>query len=273
MLLRNERLRSDQPLKLMAGSILCGDRFNTKPTLARFLFFNDTSSVSTGYGAGKAAILARSTGGASSYGAEIAVIGAANGVTEYLADASISILTTGAATGVADIPATANANITISASSLTGTVDFEATATAAIFVIGAALAKVDIAAVAVGGLLLSSSLTSGATYFAEAGPVSQELTTDAIANAVWAALAAANNNTGSMGEKLNDAGSASNPWTEVIEPPYTASDLLKLLASFAAGDATGLDGNSVFKSLDGTKDRFEGTVTSTTRTITSRDVS
>ena len=35
-----------------------------------------------------------------------------------------------------------------------------------------------------------------------------------VASAVWGALAAANNTGGTMGEKLNDAGSAANPWTE-----------------------------------------------------------
>jgi hypothetical protein len=87
------------------------------------------------------------------------------------------------------------------------------------------------------------------------------LSTANVGQAVWAALAAANNDAGTMGEKLNDAGSASNPWTEVIESGYTAQ-----------GDATGLEnGSPVFKGLDGTTDRIEGTYVAGVRTITTRD--
>lgn len=42
------------------------------------------------------------------------------------------------------------------------------------------------------------------------------LTTSNVGPAVWAALAAANNVTGTMGEKLNDAGSAGNPWAALL---------------------------------------------------------
>ena len=41
-----------------------------------------------------------------------------------------------------------------------------------------------------------------------------ELTAASIAAAVWAALAAANNGAGTMGEKLNDAGGAADPWDD-----------------------------------------------------------
>jgi hypothetical protein len=41
-----------------------------------------------------------------------------------------------------------------------------------------------------------------------------DLTPDAIATAVWAAVAAANNTAGTMGEKLNDAGGAADPWDD-----------------------------------------------------------
>lgn len=98
------------------------------------------------------------------------------------------------------------------------------------------------------------------------------MTPAAIAEAVWSALATLNNNPGSLGEKLNDAGSASNPWTETIEGSLTAADLLRLLVAVAAGDATGLNGSSiVFKSLDGTTDRIIATISGGSRTITAVD--
>ncbi len=99
------------------------------------------------------------------------------------------------------------------------------------------------------------------------------LTTANVGPAVWAAIATQNDTAGSMGEKLNDAGSASNPWTEVIESGYTAAQILKLIAAAVQGDASGLEsGAPVFKGLDGTTDRITATYSSGTRTVTDRDV-
>ena len=99
------------------------------------------------------------------------------------------------------------------------------------------------------------------------------LTTATVGPAVWAAIATQNDTAGSMGEKLNDAGSASNPWTEVIESGYTAAQILKLIAAAVQGDASGLEsGAPVFKGLDGTTDRITATYSSGTRTVTDRDV-
>jgi len=98
------------------------------------------------------------------------------------------------------------------------------------------------------------------------------LTTGNVGAAVWAAIASANNTAGTMGEKLNDAGSASNPWTEVIESGYTAAEILRLLAAVAQGDASGLEsGAPVFKSIDGATDRVTATYSGGTRTVTGRD--
>jgi len=91
------------------------------------------------------------------------------------------------------------------------------------------------------------------------------LTTSNVGPAVWSALAAANNDPGSMGEKLNDAGSASNPWTEVLETGFTAGELLLITAAAVAGTLTRVDnGNGTFtitiRGLDGTTDRIVGIV-------------
>lgn len=58
------------------------------------------------------------------------------------------------------------------------------------------------------------------------------LSTANVGQAVWAALAASNNDPGTMGEKLNDAGSAANPWTEDLsgtQTPGTAGFMLKVV--------------------------------------------
>jgi hypothetical protein len=121
----------------------------------------------------------------------------------------------------------------------------------------------------------SGLLTAIAFMEAEAGGATP-LSPEGLAAAVWNAAAASFNDVGSMGEKLNDAGSASNPWTEVIESGYTAAEVLRILMAVASGrtDITDLGGGSAtvkFKSIDGTKDRIEATMTGSERTTVSID--
>lgn len=89
-----------------------------------------------------------------------------------------------------------------------------------------------------------------------------ELSPENLADAVWAAVAADNDAAGTMGEKLNDAGSASNPWTEVIEGTYTAAELLRIMAAVLAGQLSGASGTTItILGLDGSTDRIVATVT------------
>jgi hypothetical protein len=57
----------------------------------------------------------------------------------------------------------------------------------------------------------------------------------------------------------------------VVEGTLTVRQALRLLLAQAAGNATGLDGNPQFKSLDGSKTRVGGTLSGGSRTITVRD--
>lgn len=54
----------------------------------------------------------------------------------------------------------------------------------------------------------------------------------------------------------------------VVENNLTLADVQRLLLAVAAGDATGLDSNPVFKSQDGTTDRITGTLAGGNRTVT-----
>jgi len=120
--------------------------------------------------------------------------------------------------------------------------------------------------------LVDATLTGTGELSADLVVTGTGLTTGNVGAAVWAAIASANNTAGTMGEKLNDAGSGSNPWTEVIEAGYTAAEILRILAAHAAGSATGLEGaNPQFTGLDGTTVRIDGTYSSGTRTIDSLD--
>ena len=56
-----------------------------------------------------------------------------------------------------------------------------------------------------------------------------------------------------------------------IEGGLTLKQALRILLAHAAGDATGLDGNPAFKSIDGSKTRVGGTISGGTRTVTIRD--
>lgn len=88
-----------------------------------------------------------------------------------------------------------------------------------------------------------------------------EFSADNLARAVWDALAASYNNAGTMGEKMNDAGSASNPWTEEIEPGYTAEEILRIIAAVLAGKVSGAGtGTEVFRDITDVKDRVTSTV-------------
>lgn len=116
-------------------------------------------------------------------------------------------------------------------------------------------------------LLVGSGAATGSTLTGigelEADIVSfGALSVEGMREAVWDAVAASYNNPGTMGEKMNDAGSASNPWTEVIESGYTAAEILRILASVAAGKSSGQPTAPVFRDIADTKDRVSGTVDS-----------
>lgn len=86
------------------------------------------------------------------------------------------------------------------------------------------------------------------------------LSPESLAAAVWNALAANFNDAGTMGEKMNDAGSAANPWTEVITGTYTAADILKILSAVVAGKSSGHPLAPIFRDIIDSKDSVSGTV-------------
>lgn len=60
-----------------------------------------------------------------------------------------------------------------------------------------------------------------------------------IVNAVWSALASDNNESGSMGELLNNSGAGANPWTTDIEGGLTALEAMRLIVAAVAGKVSG----------------------------------
>ena len=101
---------------------------------------------------------------------------------------------------------------------------------------------------------MEATINIGGVTYAEAADV---------AAAVWSASAALNNDVGTMGEKLNDAGGAANPWTEVIEGSYTAAEMLRIIAAALAGELSGAATTTItIQGIDGVTDRIIATVTS-----------
>ena len=108
-------------------------------------------------------------------------------------------------------------------------------------------------------------------YLAGTSSSDAEFSPDNLAAAVWGAIAGDYNAAGTMGEKLNDAGSASNPWTEVIESGYTAEEILRILLAVAAGK-TSISGSDVaFRDVADTKDRVAASMTGSERTTVTLD--
>jgi hypothetical protein len=134
---------------------------------------------------------------------------------------------------------------------------------------------------------MSSSLAGLGTFIITSGAIpgymeaqitlSTELSPENLAAAVWNAVAASFNSAGTMGEKMNDAGSASNPWTEVIEGSYTAAELLRLLTAVAAGKSTITDNGDgtktiIFRDINDTRDTVEAEIEASERTSVTLDL-
>jgi len=81
---------------------------------------------------------------------------------------------------------------------------------------------------------ITANLTGIARLEASIFVNSGTATVNELVEGVWSAVAANNNTAGTMGEKLNDAGSAGNPWTDTTT--YGAGTKGKLLQD-AADDA------------------------------------
>ena len=74
------------------------------------------------------------------------------------------------------------------------------------------------------------------------------------------------------GDALSTANIGAAVWAQVIESGFTAEQILRIIAAFAAGDGTDLEGgNPAFTGLDGATTRIEGAYAAGTRTITNLD--
>lgn len=141
------------------------------------------------------------------------------------------------------------------------------------------IASMYITATILAEAVLTGDIDAGAFMSADiyVGAAVDPLSPTSLAAAIWNAVANEFNDAGSMGEKLNDSGSASNPWTETIEGLYTAEDVLKILFSIAVGKTTITPGSGdtatvIFRDANDTEDRVTATLDGSERVNVILDV-
>jgi hypothetical protein len=118
---------------------------------------------------------------------------------------------------------------------------------------------------------LTATMKGWADMSANITSAGDVVTAQSCAAAVWNALAAAYDTSGTMGEQLNNVGAGANPWTSPIEGSYTAEDIMKILLSVMAGKTTIVKGSGTtatvkFRDVNDTKDRVVATMDGSQRT-------
>ena len=240
--------------------------------MANRINFDALASVPSGYPPSVAIVPPMFPGAMSSYRkAKVTINGAVTGALGLngIATGSVSLVGSaiggliagGVASGVVTINGTAAMFAAVS-SAATGVITVGGTATAG--AIGHMLASGNI-------IVDGDAIPFGIGWMDANSDFGNELTADKLASAVWNKVAGDVNVAGTMGEKLNDAGSATNPWTEVIESGYTATQILRLLARVAAGKTTIADlgggaATVTFRDLADTKDAVVADMTGSNRT-------
>lgn len=221
--------------------------------------FAATAAIPYGYYGGRGAWVQPKKGGAVSGVNAIALTLGASGAgsmgVNTSGTASITFDLTGvgglisSASGVASISLSASGNI-FAAKYTSGSAGITLGATGTVKAIGHTGGTA--------GMTLGASWTPYAVGWVSGTTAEAGLTPTGIASAVWGSTAASYNAAGTMGEKLNGAGSAGNPWTEVIESGLTAAEVLRILAAAMAGSSQKTGSTIVFKGMDGTTDRITG---------------
>lgn len=267
--------------RFMGGSLLndqCG--WNLHPA-ARNAMFSNYASIPNGTTHPVAWHPARTGGGVASYTdlsssieTQTAQLAAGKNLTANL-DAAIA-LTNADLDQIVNLLANISASITTTTAILAAVAALEAAITASGTITTAQLgAIVGMLANLNGTGLLSAN--NFATAFISADINSNTpLSPNSLAAAVWNAVAGDFNDTGTMGEKLNDAGSASNPLTEIVEGTLTLGDVMRIILAIQTGKTTivptGPGTATVsFRSLDDSKTRVEAEMDESERIVVTLD--
>jgi hypothetical protein len=279
-LIGNYAVINKTPGRFLSGTALSGDRDNySKAGMHRnkFLSFAKFNAVPNGYSPGYCFVPAQTSGGIASYTAmseEISTTAAslASGINIVAALDAAIVLTSADLAQIVGLLANLTASIGITDAQLAAVAGLQASISASMTLTDAQLgAIVDlIAALSAQGSFTNANDFATAEISADISSLTP-LSPQSLATALWNSVAADYNETGTMGEKLNDAGSASNPWTEVIESGYTATEVLRILLAVAAGKTDIVDTGSgtatvTFRDVNDTKNRVSAEMTGSERT-------
>lgn len=245
-LLQNQTILGQFPLRFVGGTISPsralwgrGDRRNGLNAV------DSKAAIPNGYLAPGAWVLPRKPGGLSSHGRGAGAITAASANLAQgmaLAGSASPALTVPAATASALAPLAGSAAMALTVPSATGVgiASMTGTASAALTASGSMAGPTAVSGSTSAALTTSATLT--ATAFMIAVPIDTALSEDAIAAAVWAAIASGNNAPGTMGELLNVAGAggisgaviaqiadAVWDWADTVAPGSKGEELAKAL--------------------------------------------
>lgn len=235
-LVGNRSVLLKSPGRNLGGTVACVDRSNySKPGALRNAAFSPFAGLPYGHLAGSSWLLPQKAGAMSSRNAATASFSAAGqavgGVTADAAasfaftvdDAAGQLISSGA--GAASFAIAPNAPLLTASIGATGSASFSVQCDPALL---GALAGAEGAA----GFSFSGSLVPYAIGSMSGSTVdSTVLTSDAIATAVWQAVASANNTDGSMGAKLNSAASGGVDYASMADAVRTElqAELLRIV--------------------------------------------
>lgn len=284
-LLGNYSVIHKSPARFMSGTSVSSEKSRDNKSGSnrnRFMSFAKHNATPSGYTPPYCFVIAQIGGGLASFTEIQSVINFNNpdlnsGVNADSAfSASISI-TQAQLDQIVSLVASITGSISITSAELAAVSELVAAISASMAVTDAQLGAVVslVASLSAAGALTADNFATSAMS-ADISSLTA-LSPQTLAAAIWNSLSADYNVVNTMGEKLNDAGSASNPWTEIIEGSYTATEVLRLLLAVASGKTTITDnGNGTavvrFRDLDDTKNRIVADMTGSVRTTVTRNV-
>jgi len=244
------RLSSMNPMKQL-GAASAGSQLQSSQTDAgsrRNIFYSEAgsnpgASVPNGYYPPYTWVLAPNSGSIKIYltGDASLSVNAVPTVSGVVSQTGVATLTQNAGLIVsATLAMNAAATLSVIAAGIaSGSISMTGTASLNILGSGIAFGSVSMTAAAA----LSVTTLGIGSMTVDMQPYT-ELSPESLASAVWAAIAVDNNDVGSMGEKLNDAGSSGNPWSTTLDNTYAPGTagyiLLKQVLTTAMAIALGL---------------------------------
>lgn len=239
MLLTNYAIRNAGQSRALGGNLDPTYNFNLSRMNTFYVGDNNVVNVtdkmslpSSGYRPPYSLVLAPKAGGASAfYTARGTATSSASGVAGIFFEATVAGV--GTATATLSLTASVTGSATGSGSA-TGTLSGAINAVGSSAGVGTGSATISATMGATGAAAgIASAVADLEAYAYATGTIyvnQSEATVQQIVDAVWNALAAGYNLTGTMGEAMNGAGSAGNPWITDLSgynTPDTAGKILK----------------------------------------------